>query len=536
LLERAARLTPDPARRADRELAAAWHKRGAGAIDDALALLASSEAGPPDELRAAKVMHLRGQIALYQRRAADAVRLLVEAAQHLQTHDADLARETYLEALGAAIFSSTTDEAAITVAAAARTAMPVDDESTITDLILDGLATRLVDGHAAAVPSLTRALLKVRSIDHRVDDEDRLLGAVGPFTGYLATELWDFEAGRAVADLLVQRARATGALIQLQFTANELAVNDLLAGRLTDAAALVEEDRMVSDLTGNPPVGYAAILLAAVRGTASAAAQITAARDHTMALGEGRIVNFAGYALALLHNGLRRHDLALEAARDVFHRDVLAGYQMMVISELAEAASRTGDTDLVAAALERMSARAQATPTDWALGIEARLQALLGREDADASYRQSIEHLDRAGLRLEVARGHLLYGEWLRRTGQRSEARTQLHTAHEMLNAVGAAAFADRARRELLVLGVKAVRRSVESVEGLTAQEFHISTLARDGLSNAEIGTRLFLSPRTVEWHLGKVFTKLGFSSRRQLRNAILDFAPNDQLLGPTDQ
>jgi DNA-binding CsgD family transcriptional regulator len=537
LLERAARLTPDPVRRADRELAAAWHKRGAGAIDDALALLAASEAGPADESRAAKVKHLRGQIALDQRRAADAVDLLVEAAQQFESHDRHLARETYLEALGAAIFSSTTDDAANAVAKAAQAAEPVDDEPRITDLILDGLATRLVDGHAAAAPSLAHALAMVRSIDCRLDDVDQLLGVVGnPFTGYLATELWDFEAGHAVAELLVQRARDTGALVQLQFAANELAVNDMLAGRLTDAGTLVEEDRMVSDITNNPPVGYAAMLLAALRGTDSASQQITAARDHTVALGEGRIVNFAGYALALLNNGLGRHDLALQAARDVFDRDVVAGYQMMVISELGEAASHTGNTDLGVAALQRMSARAQATPTDWALGIEARLQALLSVEDADGSYRRSIEHLDRAGLHLEVARGHLLYGEWLRRAGQRSQARKQLRIAHQMLLAMSAATFADRARRELVVLGDKGLQRSVESTEALTAQEFHVARLAREGLSNAEIGTRLFLSPRTVEWHLGKVFIKLGVSSRRQLRNAVLDFTPNDPLPAPTNQ
>jgi len=537
LLERAARLTPDPARRAERQLAAAWHKRGAGAIDDALALLAASEAGPADNLRSAKAKHLRGQIALDQRRATDAVRILVEAAQQLAVHDGDLARETYLEALGAAIFSSTTDDAANAVAAASRTAPPADVEPRLTDLILDALATRLVEGHAAAVPSLARALSKVRSVNWRVDDLGRHLGVVGnPFTGYVATELWDFEAGHAVADLLVQRARGSGALVQLQFAANELAVNDLLAGRVADAGALVEEDRMVSDLTGNPPVGYAAMVLAAVRGTDSASQQITAARDHTLALGEGRIVHFAGYALALLNNGLGRHDLALQSAREVFEHDVLAGYQMMVIAELAEAASRTGDDDLVAAALQRMSARAKATPTDWARGIEARLQALLGGADADRAYRESIEYLDRAGLRLEVARGHLLYGEWLRRAGQRSQARQELRAAHEMLLAMGAAAFAERARRELVVLGEKGLQRSVQSAEGLTTQEFHIARLARDGLSNAEIGTRLFLSPRTVEWHLGKVFTKLGLSSRRQLRETVLDFAPNDQPAGQTGQ
>jgi DNA-binding CsgD family transcriptional regulator len=528
LLERAARLTPDAARRAERELAAAWRKRGGGALDSALTLLAAIEAGPADDLRAAKVTHLRGQIALDQRRATEAVRMLVDAARHLEPLDGELARETYLEALGAAIFSSMDDDAAGVVAVAALAAVPVQGEPRVTDLILDALATRLAEGHAAAVPSLTRALTHVQAIDHRLDDVGRLLGEVGnPFTGYVATELWDFDAGRTVAELLVRRARDAGALVQLQFAANELAVNDMLAGRLTDAAALVEEDRMVSDITGNPPVGYAAMVLAALRGTDAASRLITEARDQTLALGEGRIVNFAGYAIALLNNGLGRHDLAVVAAREVFDRDVLAGYQMMAISELAEAASRTGDTDLVAAALHRMSERAHATPTPWALGIEARLQALLGGDEADASFRESIQHLDRAGLRLEVARGHLLYGEWLRRSGQRTRAREQLRTAHDMLAAMGVAAFAERARRELALVGDKALRRSVETTEELTTQEFHIARLARDGLSNAEIGTRLFLSPRTVEWHLGKVFTKLGISSRRQLRNSLLDFAPD---------
>jgi ATP/maltotriose-dependent transcriptional regulator MalT len=168
-----------------------------------------------------------------------------------------------------------------------------------------------------------------------------------------------------------------------------------------------------------------------------------------------------------------------------------------------------------------------ASPTDWALGIEARLRALLGGDEADAAFRESIEHLDRAGLRLELARGHLLYGEWLRRAGQRIDAREQLRTAHDMLSAMGVAGFAERARRELALVGGKALRRSLETTEELTVQEFHIARLARDGLSNAEIGTRLFLSSPTVEWHLGKVFTKLGVSSRRQLRDSVLEFAPD---------
>jgi DNA-binding CsgD family transcriptional regulator len=399
----------------------------------------------------------------------------------------------------------------------------------VLDLILDALATLFVDGHAAAVPALTRALSKVRSIDYGGEDVGRLLWLGGrPITGYLATQLWDFQAGRALAEQQVQRTRDAGALVRLQFADNVLAANELLAGQLTEAAALLEEDRMVADITGNPPVGYATTLLAALRGTDEAASRlITGVRDEALALGQGSIVNFADYASAVLNNGLGRHDVAVQVARGVFDRDVVGGgYQMMVVSELAEAASRTGDTELVAAALLRMSERARATPTDWALGIEARLRALRGGEEADASYRASIPYLDRAGLRMEVARGHLLYGEWLRRIGERIRAREQLRIAHDMLLAMGADAFAERARRELVVLGEKGVTRSVEKTEKLTVQEFQVARLAREGLSNAEIGARLFLSPRTVEWHLGKVFTKLGISSRRQLRDSVLEFAP----------
>jgi DNA-binding CsgD family transcriptional regulator len=527
LLERAARLTPDPARRADRELAAAWRKRDGGALDAALALLPQVEAGPADAMRVAEVKHLRGQVKVDQRRATESVRLLLDAARQLEPLDRDLARETYLDALGAAILSSTTDDAASVVAVAARAAAPAQGEPRALDVILDALAMRFVEGHAAAAPALARALTAVRSIDYRSENIGRLLRLGGrPFTGYLATELWEFEAGRALAELQVQRARDAGALVQLQFALNALAANELLAGQLTEAAALIDEDRLLADITGNSPVGYAAALLAALRGADEAASRVIAAvRDEAWALGQSRMVNFADYASSVLNNGLGRYDVAALAARQVFDRDVVGGYQMMVVSELAEAASRTGDTELLAAAFRRMTERARVTPTGWALGIESRLRAMLGGDEADASYRESIQHLDRAGLRMELARGHLLYGEWLRRAGQRIKAREQLSTAHDMLCAMGAAAFAERARGELALVGAKALRRSVESAEGLTTQEFHVARLAREGLSNPEIGTRLFLSPRTVEWHLGKVFTKLGVSSRRQLRQAVLDFA-----------
>jgi hypothetical protein len=226
----------------------------------------------------------------------------------------------------------------------------------------------------------------------------------------------------------------------LQFAVNVLASNELLAGRLADAASLIEEDRMVSDITGNPPVGYAGMLLAALRGAEESASKvITAVRNDAWALGQGRIVTFADYASAVLNNGLGRYDLAVLAAGSVFDRDVIGGYQVMVVSELAEAASRTGDTELVAAAHKRISDSFRWTPPDWAAGIEARIRALIGGEDAGASYRGSIQFLDRAGVRLELARGHLLYGEWLRRAGERTKARMQLRTAHDLLLQMGPA-------------------------------------------------------------------------------------------------
>jgi ATP/maltotriose-dependent transcriptional regulator MalT len=222
----------------------------------------------------------------------------------------------------------------------------------------------------------------------------------------------------------------------------------------------------------------------------------------------------------VLHNGLGRHDVARDAVRRSFDRDVL-GYGATVAGEAAEAASRTGDTELLATTVAWLSERARVTPTAWALGIEARARALLGEEAVDDLFRASIEHLGRTRARTEVARSHLLYGEWLRREGRRVDARAQLRPAHEMLTTMGLEAFAERARRELQATGETVRKRSVETADELTPQEAQIAGLARDGFSNPEIGTRLFLSPRTVEWHLKKVFTKLAISSRKELRDVL---------------
>ncbi len=477
-LERSALLTPEPGSRARRLLAAARAKRDAGALDAALAMLVAVEAGPPDALRTAQVEHLRGQIAMHQGRSSDGPPLLLRAARRLEPLNLGLARETYLEALVAAVWAGDLGSpgSAREVAGAARACPPGPQPPRPVDVLLDAVALRLTEGYAAAAPALRRG-------------EERVL-ALPAGTG----------------------------LVTLFF----LAVPDLLAGELATAAELIEEDRLIAEATGNPPVTWAEMILAALRGQEAQATElIEATRHDAVALGQGRLVTFADHASALLYNGLGRHDAALDAARRAFERDQL-GYGALVVPELAEAASRTGDLALVRAALDWLSERTRVIPADWALGMEARVRALLsdGRA-AESRYRESISRLSRTAVRAELARAHLLYGEWLRRERRRADAREQLRTAHSMLEEMGIEAFAGRARRELAATGETARKRTVQTSTQLTAQEAQIARLARDGLSSPEIGARLFISARTVKYHLNKIFAKLGVSSRGQLHRVL---------------
>jgi DNA-binding CsgD family transcriptional regulator len=531
-LERAATLTPEPARRARRLLAAARAKRDAGAYDTALGLLAAAGAGPPDELRTAEVERLRGQIAFEQQRGGSgAAPLLVSAARRLQPLNPGLARETHLEALGAAIWAGDLDRpgGVREAAEAARAAPPGPEPPRAVDVLLDAFAIRLTQGYAAAAPAMTRALEQVLALNVDPDLEiGRWLWLTGArASGILALELWDAGSWHALAARQVRAARDAGALAHLQFALNFLARTHLLAGELNTAAQLLDEERLIAEATGNPPVAYAAIPLTAWQGREAEAAELIAAtRRVATARGAGVTVNFADYASSVLCNGLGRHDAARDAAWRAFNRDQL-GYGPFVVPELAEAASRTGDAAAVTAALEWLSERTRVTPAEWALGMEARVRALLSEgEAAERCYRESIERLGRTRARAELARAHLLYGEWLRRENRRVDARAQLRTAYEMLTAMGAEGFAERARRELLATGETVRKRTSETGDQLTPQEAQIARLARDGRTNPEISTQLFLSPRTVEWHLRKVFTKLGISSRRQLRQALPDASP----------
>jgi DNA-binding CsgD family transcriptional regulator len=352
--------------------------------------------------------------------------------------------------------------------------------------------------------------------------------AAGRASTIIALELWDFESWHTLASRQVQVARHLGALVQLQFALNTLGHHQLLAGELSAAERLLEEDRLIAEATGNPPVAFAAPILAAWRGREQEASELIQDTAQMAAeRGAGRTAGFATCASVVLNNGLGRYEAAADAAREVFQRDELA-LGPLVVAELAEAAARTGDIEAIRAALDWLSERTRVTPTEWVLGIEARVRALLsGGEAADCSYRESVERLGRTRVRAELARSHLLYGEWLRRQGRRMDAREQLRTAHRLLEEMGMEAFAERARRELRATGETGRTRAAPAAstagagEGLTAQEAQVARLAREGLSNPEIGARLFISPRTAQYHLSHVFTKLGISSRSQLDRVL---------------
>jgi DNA-binding CsgD family transcriptional regulator/ferredoxin len=527
-LEHAAILTPDPGERADRALAAAWAKCDAGALEEALGLLGAAEAGPADAMRAAQAEHVRGQVAFDRAHGAEAARYLLSAARQLMPLDEELARDTHLEALSAAMWASNPayPESFAAVTDAAR-ACPRDFGPTrATDLLLDGLASRFTDGYAAAAPALVRALEAARTADVDASTVGRLLWVVGNrVSGVIATEVWDFDAGYELAQRQVQLARDTGALLQLQFALNFLANYEEIAGNLDEAAMLLDEERLVGEASGNPRVGWSAMTLAGFRGQEPLANRLIAAASGGEAIHErGRIVTFGSYARAVLYNGLARYNEALAAACDVFDYDIL-GYRTLVVGEVAEAAMHCDDLARVRQAADWLAERVDATPTAWARGMDARLRAMLSDgDDAELLYRGSIDAFATTRLRPERARGHLLYGEWLRREGRRVDARAELQGAFDSFAEMGMDGFAERARRELIAAGATARKRTVETALALTAQEAQIARLAREGLTNPEIGSRLFLSPRTVEWHMSRVFTKLGVRSRRQLRD--LDLPP----------
>jgi DNA-binding CsgD family transcriptional regulator len=387
------------------------------------------------------------------------------------------------------------------------------------DLIMDGLAALYSDGYATAVPLRQQAIRALLSTDISGAAEPRLLW----LAANAAAELWDHESWNALTARLVRMVRDAGALSELPLVLNSRIVALLFAGEKAAAAALVEEVRAVQEATGSSIAPYGAMVHAALQGRETPARElIDATITDVGQRGEGIGAMVAFWAMALLNNGLGRHEEALAPARKASAYPVELGPASWGAIELVEAAVRCGETRIAGAAFERLTETTGATGTDWALGVESRSRALLGAGDTDEHYRRAIDHLARTRLKVELARTHLLYGEWLRSEGRRTDARTHLRTAHDQFTSVGADGFGERARRELVATG-EAVRTrgAPDTREELTAQETEIARLAALRRTNHEIGVQLFISPRTVEWHLRKVFGKLGIRSRRQLRAAL---------------
>jgi len=520
LLEEATRLTLDPARRAGRALAAAQAKHQAGEPDAALALLNIAQAGPFDELQQARVDLLRAKIAFVSRRGNDAPPLLLKAGRRLEPLDVGLARETYLEALSAAVIVGRLSRGAdvMEIAQAARAAPAPSSPSRASDLLLDGLALLITDGRAAATPLLKRAISAFRSPDLATDEALRW----GWLAGRVAQTLWDDESWEVLCAQHVRLARQTGALTVLPISLRSRIFVHTFWGELDNGATLAAEARVVSDTIGTKLAAYGTVALAALRGgEAETSGMIEATIEDVTSRGEGMGLGISHFLAALLYNGLGRYAEALTAAESACEYEDL-GVFTWALAELVEAAARSGEREVADAALQRLSQSTLAGATDWALGVEARSRALVSDDDAaEPFYREAVERLGRTRVRVELARAHLLYGEWLRRANRRLDAREQLRSAHDMFAAMGAEGFCERARRELLATGETARKRTPETRDDLTAQEAQIARLAGDGRTNPEIGAELFISPRTVEWHLRKVFTKLDVSSRKQLRSAL---------------
>jgi DNA-binding CsgD family transcriptional regulator len=516
--ERAVALTPDPGERASRALTAAEAKYAAGDFEAAQTLLVTAEVGSHGELGEARVQRMRAQVAFALRRGGDAPPLMLRAAQRLESLDAELARQTYLEALVAAIYAGRLahGQDARQVARAARSAtLRPSGSAPHSRLLIHGLAVRLADGYAAAAPTLKEALRRYRAQPEELD-------WLSVSYNMVAMDMWDDEAWFELAASQVRLARANGTLSWLPFTLDYLAELHVQAGELSKAAPLLMERERVDPGTREATLPYVPLLLAAWRGDAPGAADL--AEEMTRGAsdrGEGSALTYTDYARAVLHNGLGNYGMAAEAAHGACVVDEIV-ISPWALYELVEAAARSEQHERACTAADQLSQVAVASGSSWARGAAARSRALVsGGHNAEEAYREAIEQLGRTRMAAHLARARLVYGEWLRREKRRSDARDQLRSAFDAFAAMGIGAFAERARRELLATGEKVRKRSDDTRTDLTPQEEEIAQLARDGRTNQEIAAQLFIGRRTVEWHLHKVFAKLDISSRLELDQAL---------------
>jgi len=519
-LARASMLTVDPANRAGRALAAASAKAQAGALDAAQDLVNMAEAGPLDDFQQARAEMVRAQLAFVTNRSSDAPPLLLKAARRLAAIDPDLSRATYLESLSAAVIVEglAVGGAVVEVARAMTSAPSPTGQPKPHDLLLDGISAWYTDGYAAVVPYFRRALVGFES-GMSAEEELRWLW----LASLAAIVVWDDEMWDTLSERHVRLARSSGALSEIPLALTSRALMLVFIGDLTAAAELIEELGAAMQATGFRIAPFGAMGLMALRGDRVEAENlIEATTEEADQRGEG-IAVVADWAYSALNNSIGNYQQAMTAAQHSVDQEGTLGPPPWATAELIEAAVRCGETRVASDALDRIAEQTRATGTGWALGVEARSRALLSEgAAAEALYRDSIEHLGGTRVRAELARAHLLYGEWLRRERRRTDAREQLRIARELFEEMGMAGFADRARRELLATGETVSKRKVVTgASELTAQESQIARMARDGLSNPEIGMRLFISPKTVQYHLGKVFAKLGITSRSQLDTVL---------------
>ena len=517
-LERAAELTPERSRRARRALAAAHAKHLAGSPQAALKLLESAASVPMDEPEVAMVQRLRGRVALHLSRSGEAAPLLRDAAQRLESFDPRLARDTHLEALYAASIAGRLGNGMLDAATAARRAPAGPTPPRAVDLLLDGLGLRYTDSRGAAGPMLKRALSALVDEDGHYEEDMRW-----PWlAARVAADLLDDETWHLLATRHLAIARDAGALGALQIALIHVSQLRVFEGELDAAAALIEDTDSIIDAAQSRRINVPKLMLAACRGDeARALGLIEDAERDAIARGQGLVLTFGEHARAVLYNGLGRYAAALENAQLASARDELH-VSVWSLPELVEAAARSGKPDLAADALERLRQTTQVAGTEWALGLDARSRALLSDgATAEGLYREAIDRLGRCRVALDLARARLLYGEWLRRRGRRVDAREQLRSALASFAEMGAGGFAQRAEHELLATGETARKRTVETTDDLTPHETRIARMARDGASNQDIATELFVSRKTIEYHLHKVFTKLGISTRQQLEYVL---------------
>jgi DNA-binding CsgD family transcriptional regulator len=508
-LRQAVELTPDASTRTERALVAAQALLGAGDPSAASDVVRIAESGVHDPLSAAHVDRLRGEITYVATRGAEGPELLRRAAQRLEPFDVRAARDTHLEALWTTLATGSLDDRAVEAAAAALAAAPAPDPPGVPDLMLDGLARVLAGERSAGTALLERALAHAPT---------EMLGVPPQLISLACLEAWDVTAMVAILSHRVEKARADGEVTPLIQALGPLALAYLPQGRLRAAAALLDEAEALAAGVAMPPF-LPRVHLAALRGDAAGARAVfdEVVADAT-ARGEGLLVRYTAYCDAMLHNALGQY----AAAREVLARvpTLFAGLPQR---ELVEAAARTGERGIAAEAFGQLRECTQAAGTDWARGVEASCSALLvDGEEADAGHRDALEHLERSGCKTDECRARLLYGEWLRREGQRVDARAQLRAAHEGFAAMGANAFAERALQELRATGERARRRTPETIDELTPQELHIARLVGEGATSKEVAAELFVSPRTVDAHLRNIFRKLNITSRRQLRGREL--------------